>query len=121
MAYSRFIAKPFLFAALSLMAGLVVPSNLKLLPLQTLRYFYGQFYKPSDILLAGVPGHEPRFFLGLPETADLNSSEFTPTNVVADSQGPLQEAIFFALLIGSILRYLMSVRSVDSSRTPSIH
>lgn len=101
LVYTRFIARTFLFAASCLlMVGLAARSDLKGAPL----------YKPSDVFPAGASGHEPypRVLLGLPDTGNLDWPEFTPTNIISNSQGPLQGAIFFTLLVGGIVRYLMS-------------
>jgi hypothetical protein len=101
LVYTRFIARTFLFAASCLlMVGLTARSDLKGAPL----------YKPSDVFSAGASGHEPypRVLLGLPDTGNLDCPESAPTNVISDSQGPLQGAIFFTLLVGGIVRYLMS-------------
>ena len=47
--------------------------------------------------------------LSFPDTADFDWPEPTlPQTLSPDSQGPLQGAIFFTLLVGGILRYLMS-------------
>lgn len=101
--YTRFTARPFFLAASCLlMAGLATRSDLKATPV----------YSPPDIFLTGTSGYEPyphpQMLLSFPDTADFDWPEPTPTNVVPDSQGPLQGAIFFTLLVGGILRYLMS-------------
>jgi hypothetical protein len=99
--YMLFTVRSFLLAASCLlMAGLATRSDLQAAPV----------YRPSDIFLSGASGHEvfPQILLGLPDTANPAWPEFTPTNVVPDSQTPLQGAIFFTLLVGGILRYLMS-------------
>jgi hypothetical protein len=99
--YTQFIVKPSLFAASCLLlAGLVARSDLKGSP----------FYAQSDIFITDVAGHElyPRVVLGLPDTFDFYWPESTPTNILSDSEGRLQDAIFFTLLAGGVLRYLMS-------------
>ena len=100
MMYTLLSIKRFLLIATCLLVtGLGVTSELKGAPL----------YRSSDTFMTGT-GHElyPRMLSGFQDGINFEWLDASSTDTVPDSHEPLQGVIFLALLVGSILRFLMS-------------
>ncbi len=98
MMYTRSSAKPFLFVAACLLVS-GASSELTGTPL----------YRPPDTFLTG-PVNElyPRMLSGFQDAINFEWPQTSSADTVPDSQGSLQRAIFLTMLIGSILRFLIS-------------